>query len=140
MSDGLRESGCVAPGRIIGNHIQEYTLVLGAVGIYGVISYVVSQRTQEIGVRMALGAKRGDVSGMVLKEGMVLTLLGIGFGLAVSLAVTRLMRALLFEVSPNDPATFAAVPVILAVVALLASYIPARRAASVTPLEAIRYE
>ncbi len=115
-------------------------LLLGAVGIYGVISYVVSQRTQEIGVRMALGAKRGDVSGMVLKEGMVLTLLGIGFGLAASLAVTRLMRALLFEVSPNDPATFAAVPVILAVVALLASYIPARRAASVTPLEAIRYE
>jgi ABC-type antimicrobial peptide transport system permease subunit len=115
-------------------------LTLGAVGIYGVISYIVSQRTQEIGVRMALGAQRGEVSGMVLKEGMALALLGIGLGLAGSLAVTRFMKAILFEVSTTDPATFAAVPVLLAAVALLASYLPARRAAGVEPLEAIRYE
>ncbi|MES1243843.1 MAG: ABC transporter permease [Acidobacteriota bacterium] len=115
-------------------------LLLGAVGIYGVISYIVSQRTQEIGVRMALGAQRGDVSGMVIKEGLALALLGIGSGLAVSFAVTRLMKALLYEVSATDPATFAAVPLLLALVALLASYVPARRAAGVEPLEAIRYE
>jgi predicted permease len=115
-------------------------LLLGAVGIYGVISYVVSQRTQEIGVRMALGAQRGDVSGMVMKEGLILALLGIGSGLAVSLAVTRLMKALLYEISTTDPATFAAVPLLLALVALLASWVPARRAAGVEPLEAIRYE
>jgi predicted permease len=115
-------------------------LLLGAVGIYGVISYVVSQRTQEIGVRMALGAKRADVSSMILKEGLALALLGIGLGLAGALLVTRFMRALLFEVSTTDPATFAAVPLLLAAVALLASYLPARRAAGVEPLEAIRYE
>ncbi|HWN43841.1 MAG TPA: ABC transporter permease [Thermoanaerobaculia bacterium] len=115
-------------------------LALGAVGIYGVISYIVSQRTQEIGVRMALGAQRGEVSGMVLKEGMALALVGIGLGLAGSFAVTRFMKAILFEVSTTDPATFAAVPVLLAAVALLASYLPARRAAGVEPLEAIRYE
>ncbi|HEX3126418.1 MAG TPA: ABC transporter permease [Thermoanaerobaculia bacterium] len=115
-------------------------LLLGAVGIYGVISYIVSQRTQEIGVRMALGAQRGDVSGMVMKEGLLLAVLGIGSGLAVAFAVTRLMKALLYEVSATDPATFAAVPLLLALVALLASYVPARRAAGVQPLEAIRYE
>ncbi|HEX9945014.1 MAG TPA: ABC transporter permease [Thermoanaerobaculia bacterium] len=115
-------------------------LLLGAVGIYGVISYVVSQRTQEIGVRMALGAGRRDISRMVLREGLGITLLGIAIGLAGAIALTRLMLALLFDVSPTDPATFAAVPVLLAAVALLASWMPARRAAAVEPLEAIRYE
>ncbi|HEX6901330.1 MAG TPA: ABC transporter permease [Thermoanaerobaculia bacterium] len=115
-------------------------LLLGAVGIYGVISYVVSHRTREIGVRMALGASRRDVSRMVLREGLAITLLGIGIGLAAALAATRLMAALLYGVSPTDPATFAAVPVLLAGVALLASWLPARRASTVEPLEAIRYE
>jgi putative ABC transport system permease protein len=115
-------------------------LLLGSVGIYGVISYVVSQRTREIGVRMALGAARGDISRMVLREGAIITLVGIGIGIAAALAVTRLMLALLFDVSPTDPATFAVVPVMLAAVALLASWMPARRAAAVEPLEAIRYE
>ncbi len=115
-------------------------LLLGSVGIYGVISYVVSQRTREIGVRMALGAARTDISRMVLREGAVITLIGIGLGIAAALAVTRLMLALLFDVSPTDPVTFAVVPVMLAAVALLASWMPARRAAAVEPLEAIRYE
>ena len=115
-------------------------LLLGAVGIYGVISYVVSQRTREIGVRMALGAARRDISRMVIREGAAITLLGIGIGLAFALALTRLMLALLYDVSPTDAATFAAVPMLLAAVALLASWIPARRAAAVEPLEAIRYE
>jgi putative ABC transport system permease protein len=115
-------------------------LLLGTVGIYGVISYVVSQRTREIGVRMALGAARRDISRMVLREGAVITLVGIGIGLAGALALTRLMLALLYDVSPTDPATFAVVPVMLAAVALFASWMPARRAAAVEPLEAIRYE
>jgi len=115
-------------------------LVLGTVGIYAVISYVVSQRTREIGVRMALGAGRGDISRMVLKEGLGLACAGIGLGLLGAFAVTRLLLALLFEVSPTDPATFTAVPALLATIALFASWVPAQRAASVEPLEAIRAE
>jgi predicted permease len=115
-------------------------LLLGAVGIYAVISYVVSQRTREIGVRMALGARRRDISRMVLREGLGITLLGIAIGLAAALAATRLMISLLYNVSPADPWIFAAVPVLLAAVALLASWLPARRAAAVEPLEAIRME
>jgi putative ABC transport system permease protein len=115
-------------------------VLLGAVGNYGVISYVVSQRTREIGVRMALGAARGDVAGLVLRQGLWMALGGVAIGLAGAFALTRLLRALLFEVSPTDPATFGAVSVVLVAVALLASYLPARRAASVEPLEAIRYE
>lgn len=115
-------------------------LLLGTVGIYGVISYVVSQRTREIGVRMALGAGRQNISRMVLKEGLGLALLGIVLGLAGAFALTRLMMALLFNVSPTDPLTFTAVPALLAAIALFASWVPAQRAASVTPLEAIRSE
>jgi ABC-type antimicrobial peptide transport system permease subunit len=115
-------------------------LLLGSVGIYAVITYVVSQRTREIGVRMALGARRADISRMVLREGLGVTLLGIAIGLAGALALTRLMVALLYGVSPTDLTTFAAVPVMLAAVALLASWLPARRAAAVEPLEAIRYD
>ncbi|HKH44817.1 MAG TPA: ABC transporter permease [Thermoanaerobaculia bacterium] len=115
-------------------------LVLGSVGIYAVISYVVSQRTREIGVRMALGAGRGDISRMVLKEGLGLALAGIGLGLLGAFAVTRLLMALLFDVSPTDPLTFAVVPALLATIALFASWVPAQRAASVAPLEAIRSE
>jgi predicted lysophospholipase L1 biosynthesis ABC-type transport system permease subunit len=115
-------------------------LVLGTVGIYAVLSSVVSQRTREIGVRMALGARRGDIVRGVLREGLGLTLLGIAAGLLGAFAATRLMVALLFDVSPTDPLTFVAVPALLTLIALLACWIPAQRAASVPPLEAMRNE
>lgn len=115
-------------------------LFLGIVGIYGVISYIVSQRTREIGVRMALGAERIDVSRMVLKQALLLALGGVGIGLAAAAVSTRLMASLLYGVSPMDPLTFSGVALALCAVALLASWIPARRAASVDPLEALRAE
>ena len=115
-------------------------LVLGTVGIYAVISYVVSQRTREIGVRMALGAGRKDIARMVLREGLGLALIGIAIGLLGAFAATRLMVALLFDVSPTDPVTFVGVPALLGLIALFACWMPARRAAAVPPLEAIRNE
>jgi len=115
-------------------------LLLGVVGLYGVIAYSVSQRTREIGVRMALGAQRGSVYGLILREAGLLTVIGIAAGLAVSLGVTVLMRKLLFGVHAWDVPTFVAVAVVLGMCALLASYLPARRAASVNPVEALRAE
>jgi putative ABC transport system permease protein len=115
-------------------------LVLAAVGVYGVISYAVSQRTQEIGVRVALGAQRRDVLRLIVGHGALLGGLGIAIGLVGALGVTRFLRTMLYGVSPFDPASFAGVAAILTTVALLASYIPARRAARVDPVEALRYE
>ena len=115
-------------------------LILAAVGIYGLMAYSVSQRTHEIGVRLAIGAQRRDVLRLVLRDGARLTLVGIAIGIIAALALTRLMASLLFEVTPTDPATFASVALLLAVVALAACYIPARRAARVDPMVALRYD
>lgn len=115
-------------------------LLLGLIGVYGVISYSVSQRTPELGMRMALGARSEDVTGMVLRQGLVLSLVGLTIGLALALSLTRVMTSLLFDISPRDPVTFTVVPVVLVVVALLASYVPARRAARVDPMVALRAE
>ena len=115
-------------------------LALSVTGLYGVIAYSVSQRTREIGVRMALGAQRSAVYGMVLREAGRLIAIGIVAGVVVSVAATSLMRRLLFGVEPWDVSTMAAVVVVLAVFAVLASFIPARRAASVNPVEALRAE
>lgn len=115
-------------------------LALAAIGIYGVISYAVSTRTHEIGIRMALGAQRPAVIQMVISQGMRLTLIGVALGLALALALTRLLKTLLFGVSSTDPITFVVAALLLAAVALMACYIPARRAANVDPMVALRHE
>ncbi|HEX6732046.1 MAG TPA: FtsX-like permease family protein, partial [Pyrinomonadaceae bacterium] len=115
-------------------------LVLSAVGVYGVISISVSERTQEMGIRMALGARKGHVLALVLGQSARIAVFGIVVGLLGAFALTRLLSTLLFEVSPTDPITFASVAVLLGVVAFVACYIPARRATKVDPLVALRYE
>jgi ABC-type antimicrobial peptide transport system permease subunit len=115
-------------------------LVLSCVGIYGVISYLFGQRTREIGVRMALGAQRSDVMRLVLGEGAKMALVGVAAGIAAALGLTRLMAGELFGVTAQDPLTFGAVAIVLTLVALLACYLPARRALRVDPMVALRYE
>jgi ABC-type antimicrobial peptide transport system permease subunit len=115
-------------------------LVLAAVGIYGVIAYSVTQRTQEIGIRMALGARRGNVLGMVLRQAMTLAGIGIALGAGGAWLLTRLMQTLLFNVKPSDPATFTGVAVLLALVAAVAAMVPGLRATRVDPAIALRSE
>jgi predicted permease len=143
LEDRLSKSRAVAGRRfqtLLFGVFAGIALVISMVGIYGVVSYAVSQRTQEIGVRMALGAQASDVLRMVVWRGMRLTLIGVALGVAAALALTRVMKNLLFEVSATDPATFALIALLLIGVAFIASYIPARRATKVDPLIALRSE
>jgi putative ABC transport system permease protein len=115
-------------------------LLLASVGLYGVLAFSVAQRTREIGIRMALGAQAGDVLRLVLRQGLGLSLVGVAVGIAASLAGTRVLRGLLYGVAPTDPATFAAVALLLVTVALVACLIPARRALRVDPVVALRHD
>jgi len=133
----------LAPRRlsmILLSGLATLALLLSCIGIYGVISQLVGQRTHEIGVRIALGAQAADVMRLILGQGLRMAVLGVLIGVAAALALTRLMASQLFGVSSHDPLTYAAVGVMLTVVALLACYIPARRAVKVNPLVALRYE
>jgi ABC-type antimicrobial peptide transport system permease subunit len=115
-------------------------LALGIIGIYGVISYTVAQRTREIGIRLALGARRSELKWMFVRSALLLTTVGVAVGLGTAATLMRLMKSLLFGISPLDPFTYITVPLILAISAALASYLPARRAAAVDPVEALRAE
>ena len=115
-------------------------LALGIIGIYGVISYAVSQRTREIGIRLALGAQKGELKWMFVRSALVLTGIGVAIGVFAAAGLTQFMKSLLFGISPLDPLTYLAIPSILVASAVLASYLPARRAAAVDPVEALRTE
>ena len=136
-------SESIAPNRItmlLLGFFATVALVLAAVGIYGIMAYSVTQRTFEVGVRMALGARPLDIIKMILKQGMILTVIGLGIGLLAALAVTRVLSSVLFQVSATDLVTFVTAPLVLMAVALLACLVPALRATKVDPLIALRYE
>jgi putative ABC transport system permease protein len=141
LGDRLRDS--LAPQRSGATLLGVFgllALALAAIGLYGVLAYAVGQRRQEFGVRMALGAKGSDVLKLVFRQGAILIIGGVAIGLLIALAVTHALTSLLYEVSAADPLTYAAVTAVLVITALIACYIPARRATKVDPLVALRYE
>jgi len=143
MKEVIAASGRVSQSRLTAEFTGTFAslaTLLTAIGIYGVVTYSVAQRTQEMGLRMALGANRGDVLRLVIGEGMRAVLLGIGVGFVAALALTRLIKTMLFGTSATDPLTFAAVLLLLILVGVLACYVPARRASGLDPLVALRYE
>jgi ABC-type antimicrobial peptide transport system permease subunit len=115
-------------------------LALGIIGIYGVISYAVSQRTREIGIRLALGAQKNELKWMFVRSALTLTAIGVAIGIAAAAGLTQSMKSLLFGITPLDPLTYLIVPLVLTAAAVLASYLPARRAAAINPVEALRVE
>jgi ABC-type antimicrobial peptide transport system permease subunit len=115
-------------------------LLLAALGVYGIVAYSVSQRTREFGIRVALGARPAQIIGMVVSQNLRIVAIGLVVGLAAAIPATRLMRGLLFQVGPNDPATFAAIGVMLAAVAIVASYVPARRGTQIDPVVTLKSE
>jgi ABC-type antimicrobial peptide transport system permease subunit len=132
-----------APSRIVSalsTALGALALLLASIGVYGMVSYSVSRSVREIGIRMALGAKRSDVLRLVLGQGMRLTAIGVGLGLAAAFAFSRFIASLLFGVGPDDPLTFAGVTLVLTGVSALACWIPARRAARVDPIVALRHD
>lgn len=133
----------LAPARLLvllSSVFGALALFLAGIGLYGVMAYVVSSRTHEIGTRMALGAQRSGVRRLVMLEGMRLALIGIALGIVAAVSLTRVLQIVLYGVSATDPVTFVSVAILLLAVALLASYIPARRATRIDPLVALRYE
>lgn len=116
------------------------TLLLGIIGLYGVIAYAISQHTREIGIRMALGAQRETLTRMYVREGLILTVIGVGGGVAVALTTMRLMSSLLYHVSPADPWTYGVATVLLLGIAFIATYVPSRKAAVIDPMYALRTE
>ena len=139
---GLLDQGLWAPrmGAFLMSAFGLLALLLASVGIYGVLAYSVVQRTQEVGIRMALGASRASVLGLIVRQGMTLVGIGVCIGIVGALGLARLMASLLFGVQASDPLTFAAATLVLAAVAFVATYLPAHRATAVDPVVALRYE